>query len=263
MPTINSREPDLERAREIAEEGTIIRAPVGSTLHGLHNPGTDDRDEMGVCIEPPEYVLGLREFEHFVYRTQPEGVQSGPGDLDLTIYGLRKYCRLALKGSPTTLLLLFVPAERLLVRTSLGDELQALAAGFVSRRTGKAFLGYLDAQRRGLVGDRHAPRTRERSAEHGYDTKYAMHALRIGYQGEELLQTGQVTLPVSEPTRSRLKQVRAGSVALDDVLLELDRVVERLQTLAQSADLPDAPDHDGVDRFLTRAYETAWTLRAR
>lgn len=108
MPTIRSREPDRDRAREIAERGTIIRAPVGSTLHGLHNPGTDDRDQMAVCVEPPEYLLGLREFEHYVFRTQPDGVQSGPGDLDLTVYGLRKYCRLALKGSPTTPLLLFV-----------------------------------------------------------------------------------------------------------------------------------------------------------
>lgn len=260
MPTAYSQEPALARAREIAESGTIIRAPVGSTLHGLHNPGTDDRDEMGVCIEPPDYVLGLRKFEHFVYRTQPEGVQSGPGDLDLTVYGLRKYCRLALKGSPTTLLLLFVPPESLLVRTALGDELQALAPAVVSRRTGKAFLGYLAAQRRGLVGDRHAPRTRERSAEHGYDTKYAMHALRIGHQGDELLSTGAITLPVPEPTRSRLMQVRAGSVALEDVLEELDQVVGRLERLAGADELPEKPDQEAIDSYLTRAYQQFWSM---
>ena len=67
-------------------------------MHGLNNPGTDDRDEMGVCIEPPEYLLGFKRFEHFVYRTQPEGHPSGPGDLDLTVYGLRKFCVLALEG---------------------------------------------------------------------------------------------------------------------------------------------------------------------
>ena len=78
----------------------ILRATVGSVVHGLSNPGTDDRDEMGVCVEPPEYLLGFRRFEHFVFRTQPEGEPSGPGDLDLTIYGLRKYCRLALQGQP-------------------------------------------------------------------------------------------------------------------------------------------------------------------
>ena len=73
-----------------------------------------------MCIEPPEYLLGFQRFEHFVYRTQPEGHPSGPGDLDLTVYGLRKFCALALKGSPTTLLPLFVDGEHLLVCTPVG-----------------------------------------------------------------------------------------------------------------------------------------------
>lgn len=178
-----SKEPDPDRAREIAERGCILRAVVGSTVHGLANPGTDDRDEMGVCVEPPEYVLGLRPFEHWVFRTRPDGVPSGPGDLDLTVYGMRKYCRLAAKGSPTVLLLPFIDGEDVIVRTTLGAELQALAPAFVSKRTGRAFLGYLDAQRRGLLGDRHATRTRELSGEHGYDTKYAMHGLRSPTRG--------------------------------------------------------------------------------
>jgi uncharacterized protein len=151
-----------------------------------------------------EYIAGLRPFEHWVFRTQAEGVPSGPGDLDLTIYGLRKYCRMALKGSPTVLLLLFIREEHLLECKPLGHELQALAPAFVSRRAGRAFLGYVDAQRRGLVGERHATRTRELSSEHGYDTKYAMHALRIAHQGQELLSTGQITLPIADPERRRL-----------------------------------------------------------
>ena len=62
--TEHSREPDRERSREIAERGLILRATVGSLVHGLANPGTDDRDELGVCIEPPEDLLGFRRFEH-------------------------------------------------------------------------------------------------------------------------------------------------------------------------------------------------------
>lgn len=112
-----------------------------------------------------EYVVGLRQFEHWVYRTHPEGVPVGPGDLDLTIYGLRKCCRLALKGSPTVLLLLFIKDGHVLEITQLGAELQGLSPVFVSRRTGRAFLGYVDAQRRGLVGDHHATRARELTSE--------------------------------------------------------------------------------------------------
>jgi uncharacterized protein len=79
------------RSEEIVEHGTIVRATVGSSVHGLHHGGQDDRDEMAVFIEPPEYLLGLARargirsgmygFEHYVARTQPEGVRSGPATL--------------------------------------------------------------------------------------------------------------------------------------------------------------------------------------
>ena len=245
-------------AEVIARRGCILRGLVGSTVHGLSNPGTDDRDEMGVCIEPPEYITGLRPFDHWVYRTQPEGIPSGPGDLDLTIYGLRKYCRMALKGSPTVLLLLFIDGEHVLERTALGRELQDLAPAFVSRRAGRAFLGYVDAQRRGLIGERHATRNRELSPEHGYDTKYAMHALRIAHQGFELLSTGRITLPIASPDREQLLQVRRGELPLYEVLARLQAQAARLEDATLTNNLPDAPDGDAVDRFLVDAYSRAW-----
>ena len=258
MGVRGSKEPDLERAREIAERGCILRAVVGSNAHGLSNPGTDDRDEMGVCVEPPEYVVGLRAFEHWVYRTQAEGVTSGPGDLDLTIYGLRKFCRLAGKGSPTVLLLLFIEGEHVIVRTPLGEELQRLAPAFVSQRAGRSFLGYLDAQRRGLMGERHATRTRELSSEHGYDTKYAMHALRIAYQGIELITSGAITLPVPDQVREHLMAVRRGELPLAEVVGDLHEKASELEQRLLASDLPPEADHDAIDAFLIRAYETTW-----
>ena len=123
-------------SKEIVERGTILRATVGSTIHGLHHGGQDDRDEMAVYVEPPEFILGLARargirgglygFEHYVERTQPEGVRSGPGDLDLVAYSLRKYVRLVLKGHPTILLPLFAPRDYVMVETELGSELRAL-----------------------------------------------------------------------------------------------------------------------------------------
>jgi hypothetical protein len=127
----------------------------------------------------------------------------------------------AARAGFTVLLPLFVDGEHVVARTELGAELQGLAPAFVSRATGRAFLGYLDAQRRGLTGERHATRTRELSRAHGYDTKYAMHALRIAHQGLELLTTGRITLPVPEPARTRLRAVRSGAVPLDEVLERL------------------------------------------
>src|SRR3954467_5898620 len=49
-----------EEARRIAGDGMILRVQVGSGVHGITVPGgNDDRDEMGICLEPIEHVVGL------------------------------------------------------------------------------------------------------------------------------------------------------------------------------------------------------------
>jgi len=49
------------------------------------------------------------------------------------IYSLRKWTRLALKGNPTIMLLLFTPEEQLVYRDELGAELRALTPSIISR----------------------------------------------------------------------------------------------------------------------------------
>ena len=256
--------------RELFERSTILRATVGSTVHGLHHGGQDDRDEMAVFVEPPEYLLGLRRarhmrgglygFEHYVERTQPEGARSGPGDLDLVAYSLRKYVRLALKGHPTVLLLLFVPDEVTHVRTELGEELQALRPAILSRRAGRGYLGYLRGQKERLLGSRGQKRVNrpELVEAHGYDTKYAMHAARLGYQGLELLETGRLALPLSEPARSRVMAIRTGELSFAEALAEIDELERRLAGALAQTSLPPEPDRTAVDAFLVDAYRRAW-----
>jgi len=255
---------------EAVARGIILRATVGSTVHGLHHGGQDDRDEMAVFVEPPEYRLGLKliraqgrklhPLEHWVDRTQPEGARSGPGDLDLVAYNLRKYLRLALKGHPTVLLLLFVPPELTLVETELGRELRELAPAILSKRAGRGYLGYLHGQRERLLGTRGGKRVNrpELVEAHGFDTKYAMHALRLGYQGLELLQAGRLTLPLREPERSQVMAVRRGEIAFDDVMAEIDESERRLEAALETTELPDEPDRAAVDEFLVGAYRRAW-----
>lgn len=100
------------------------------------------------------------------------------------------------------LLLLFVPDPDVVYRDQIGAEVTANAHRFVSRLAAKRFLGYLQAQKAAMAGEVAAHTNRpELVVEHGYDTKYAMHALRLGVQSVELLTTGRTTLPVPEPSR--------------------------------------------------------------
>ncbi|WP_234401781.1 nucleotidyltransferase domain-containing protein, partial [Thermobifida halotolerans] len=195
---------DPEFAR-LAERGTVLRCQVGSGVHGIAVSGQDDRDEMGICVEPPEYVVGLRAFEQYVFRTQPEGVRSGPGDLDLTVYSLRKWTRLALAGNPTVLIPLFVPDSEIVHVDDLGRDLRANAERFVSRSAGHRFLGYLRAQRDRMLGRRGGRTNRPELVDrYGFDVKFAAHMIRLGLQGVELLETGRITLPMPEPWRAGL-----------------------------------------------------------
>jgi hypothetical protein len=140
-----------EQARRIAQRGLILRVQVGSGVHGTAVSGQDDRDEMGVCLEPPEYVTGIARvpsgvdgdgpqvpFEQYERHTawdRPGGLanRSGAGDLDVIVYSARKWARLALAGNPTVLLVLFVPDVEVVHRDEVGAELVANAHRFVSR----------------------------------------------------------------------------------------------------------------------------------
>lgn len=253
--------------RETAERCTILRGLVGSTAHGLNvNDGIEDRDEMGICVEPFEAAMGLpAPFEQFIYRTAAEregrhDARSTAGDLDLTIFSLRKWLRLALKGNPTVMLLLFSPEEDLVSCDALGAELRTLAPAIVSRRVQGPFLGYLQAQKQRLTGERGQKRIHRPELEqmYGFDTKYAMHMLRLGFQGVELLTTGRLSLPMPEPARSFLLDVRRGKVSEQECLTRAGELERELTDLATTSPLPDEPDERRVETWMLEAYRSRW-----
>jgi hypothetical protein len=262
----------------IAENGMILRVQVGSGVHGTSITGQDDRDEMGLCLEPPQFVTGLASvpngtggltpsvrFEQYERHTawdRPGGLanRSGAGDLDVIIYSARKWARLALAGNPTVLLVLFVPDDEVVYRNEAGGELAANAHRFVSRQAAGRYLGYLKAQKAAMTGQAGAHTNRpELVAVHGYDTKYAMHALRLGLQGIELLSTGRITLPVPGPHRGYLRSIRRGEVPLDEVLDAITDSEDQLARLRDSAAVPGQPDRSWVDDWLHRSYVDFWT----
>lgn len=238
----------------------ILRATVGSTIHGTSVAAQDDRDEMAIAVEPESYVLGLREWETTVERTQPEGARSGPGDLDLVVHSLRKYARLAARGNPTILLPLFVPHQGIVSITGHGEKLRQQRSMFLSKHVGKAFLGYMVAQKERLMGQRGQMRvTRSELIEaYGFDTKYAGHIIRLGFQGVELMTTGHLTLPMIDDQRQAVVEIRTGKWSLDRVLAFGGRLERELRDSLDETPLPDEPDRDAIDAFLASTYQACW-----
>ena len=258
--------------REEAEAATILRGIVGSRVHGLHiDDGIEDRDEMGICIEPIHEAIGVHApFEQFIYRSAAErehrhDAPSRGGDLDLTIYSLRKYVRLALKGNPTILLLLFAPASSLVACDARGAKLRELAPSIISRQAGRAFLGYLQAQRQRMLGERgNGGHGRPRAAlteQFGFDTKYAMHMCRLALQGVELMKTGRLALPIPEPDRSWLFDVRIGKIDQQEVLTRTGEAERELKDLLDTSPIREHPDEATVQAWMVKMYFRNWSAR--
>ncbi|WP_245558118.1 DNA polymerase beta superfamily protein [Nocardia thailandica] len=256
-----------DRNAEIARNGIVLLGQVGSGLHGV-TTGNDDRDEMGVCIEPPTMTFPITKgggalFEQYIYRTQPEGHRSGTGDLDLLVYSLRKWSALAAQGNPTVLLLAFIPPAEIVVQTDIGRDIQAYPERWLSREVAKRFGGYLISQRDQLLGVKSKKHTNrpELVDVYGFDTKFAYHMVRLGLQGVELLTTSRITLPIPEPDRTWLSELRRGEHTKEEALDRAADLLDQLNQLAVSADLPPEPDQAAIDRWLTDTYISSWEQR--
>jgi len=242
-------------------KGLILETIVGSILHGTSvEDGLEDLDLMGVRIESAQEMLGFSHRDTVVQRTKPDGVRSEAGDVDRVVYGLRKYLTLALKGNPTVLLPLFAPAESIKYRNAVGEALRALAPMLVSKLCYKTYRGYVRKQYERLMGLRGQKNvTRPELVEaHGYDTKYAGHILCLGYQGQELLLTGRLTLPMPEFQRQHVLAVRKGEVSKAEIPMILMEAERLLDIAVEQSPLQEQPQREAVEQFMVKQYQTAF-----
>jgi predicted nucleotidyltransferase len=254
-----------EKLKAMAEKATILRCLVGSKAYGLGGDASD-RDEKGVCLEPVEYALPLNgTFEQYEFRTAAERTgksdsKSEPGDLDLTIYSLRKFLRLATYGNPNVVELLFIGGDCLLERNRIGEELQSLYPSIVSREAGRRYLGYMEAQKQRLLGERGQMRVTRTDLidKYGYDTKYASHVVRLGFQGRELLETGKLILPMSGSDLEFTAAVKFGKIQLDEVLTTVGDLELQIKDLIKDGPLQDRPDYARVEEWMQAQYLDAW-----
>lgn len=144
--------------------------------------------------------------------------------------------------------------------TPAGQSLRDLSFAFASRQAGRAFLGYMTQQRERMTGERGGKHTNrpELIEKYGYDTKYAYLMLRLGMQGVEFLTTGRITLPVPEPDRGFLMDVRTGGQDLATVVAMGQDFERRIKGLLDTSPLPAEPNVDVVESWLLAAYADAW-----
>jgi len=146
-------------------------------------------------------------------------------------------------------------------RTVIPADQLAAAERLISQGDSKAadvspnFLLILDREKRykaaqqswtqyqGWLTNRNPARA-ELEARHGYDTKHAMHLIRLQRMAVEILETGEVH--VHRPDRDELLAVRDGAWSYEQIESAAESILERIRAAAATSPLPDEPDEAGI-----------------
>lgn len=245
---------------EVLLDTIFLKCLVGSTAHGTGHPDEEDRDEMAIAYEPPSCIYGLNKVETLTHRPGRKPHEpSKPGDLDLVVHPLKKFCSLALKANPSILMMFWAPT---LQSNEWGWYLRANTDKFVSQRIFDTHLGYAYSQMKRLRNGKAYESRKANVEKYGYDTKYAMHALRLLMQGIEISNTGKLQLPIPDPDAAILKDLRFGKFSFKE-FEELFNNYDRLLKLEKDKNnLPPDPDSGWVDIFLQEFYLTHFNKKA-
>jgi hypothetical protein len=229
----------------------------GSWAYGTQT-NASDVDLLGVCIPPIEYFYGFNhtfEQEDRIgfceeFRTHlPPHIQSEK-PLDVKVFDIRKFFRLAIAANPTVLDMLFAPAENILAVDNAMGEILAHRNEFLSQ---KVF--YVC---NGLVTDQHARMSRRFKETGAFDLKDAAHTIRIGGMAYEILTTG--TYNPRHTNVAGLHAIRNGEWEYPAVLALMSESSKKLQGV--HTHLPAYPDIPWLENLCVETVSQTFQTRA-
>lgn len=97
------------------------------------------------------------------------------------------------------------------------------------------------------------PKRAALEAQHGYDTKHALHLVRLMRMGVEILEEGIVR--VRRPDREQLLSIRAGAWPYETLIEEAEALQARIQAARASSTLPERPDHEALDALCVQTIQ--------
>lgn len=237
----------------------IIHAfEAGSALHGASLSGKSDFDLAGVFIEAPIRRVGLHKIDHFVTSTGSQDTRNTKDDKDFQFQSLGHWATLASAGNPTILASAFAPPLPGVSNVWTNHILPNIHY-FMATRHANAFRGYATNQFHRMQkikgAGKHGQRP-ELENEFGFDTKAAMHMIRLTYEGIELMQTGRITFP--RPEKELLLEIRKGEWQQAKVEAHFLDLEQRLRDAEAESSLPQKVDLDKISTLVATAYLSHW-----
>lgn len=131
-------------------KNTALMCIHGSHAYGLNTPESD-LDLRGVCIEPQEFVVS---YCHNFEQSENVKFEGFEDSKDCTVFGLRKFAKLAADANPNVVEILFVEEPEIIFKTKHGKLLLDNREQFLTKKCYYTFGGYAKQQLKRLENHR-------------------------------------------------------------------------------------------------------------
>jgi len=250
---------------------------MGSIAYGVVDTNDEtvqsDFDLYGFCIPPREIVFphlaghiwGFGKYkdgmpkghfgqyqQHHVFDASARG---GKGrEYDLQIYNIVKYAQLCMECNPNMIDSLFTHETMVQHITQVGQVLRDNRKKFLHQGICDKFKGYAYAQVHKMQTKQpeEGAKRAKLVEEHGYDSKFGYHIVRLLNEAEQLLLEGDLDL---QRNREQLKSIRRGEWTLQQILDYFEKKRIDLEEVRTKSCLPPAPDEAAIRDLLLRCLE--------
>lgn len=174
-------------------------------------------------------------------------------EYDFSIYGICDYFKKVAECNPNMIDSLFVPRRCIFSSTYIGEMVRERRKIFLHKGSWHKFRGYAFAQMSKIRGKNSTnPKRAVTIEKYGYDTKFAVHVVRLLLEIQEIMSTGDLHLDLNS---SILKTVRAGEWSLEHLSAWFEDQERALETIYASSTLPNGPDISLVRKLLLECLE--------
>jgi len=160
---------------------------------------------------------------------------------DLTIFGIVKFFALAMENNPNIIDSLFTPTTCVLHSTRVGNLVRENRKLFLHKGAWPKFKGYAYSQLHKIAIKQPQGKRAELVAEHGYDTKFGYHVVRLIGEVEQILVEGDIDL---QRNNEQLKAIRRGEwteARLREWFSDKEAHLERAYAESTLRAVPDEP----------------------
>lgn len=236
---------------------------AGSVSYAISSD-TSDMDIVGFCIPPKEDVFphlrgeisgfGRQNQRFDVWQEHHITDKETRQEYDFSIYSIVKYTHLVMENNPNILDSLFTPQRCVLFCSAVAQILRENRKAFLHKGAYQKFKGYMFSQLHKIEQKTNSsnPKRAETIEKHGFDTKFASHAVRLGLQVEQILVEHDLDI---ERNKEILKSIRRGEWTIERIKEFCSQKERHLDELYQKTTLPHSPDEEAIKDLLMNCLE--------